>query len=106
MNKRSDSPIQEEIVSEESGAHSDSSQNGEVGHIIVGQPDVGQVQFADSAHHTELDSVNQVITSLSDEENAVQPTETHEAPAIQSIVQTLVGCTEKYLGDSVKYEVN
>ena len=102
--------MQEEVQSEESAAHSDSSQNGEavliVGHPEVGHPEVGQAQFTDAAHHTELDSVNQVITSLSDEETAAQPTQTHEAPAIQSIVQTLVGCTEKYLGDSVKYEVN
>jgi hypothetical protein len=95
MNKRSDSPTPED--GSEEAIQSDSS----------GSENVVQIEADMSGRHIqhELDSVNQVLTSMSDEDDNQH--ESHSsAPAIQSIVQTLVGCTEKYLGDEIKYEPN
>jgi len=95
MNKRSDDVVE----TSEDATNSDSSgdQSHGISHAISTQM------------HSELDSVNHVITSLSDQDTPRNP-ETTSGPEIQSIVQTLRGCTEKYLGapisDAIKYEPN
>lgn len=83
-----------EEASEEGGSNSDSS-----------DPAGNGLDEMTEQIHSELDSVSQVLTSMSDDDSAPKA-DAQTGPAIQSIVQTLVGCTEKYLGDSVKFEPN